>query len=285
MPWDDVLQQIEPDDHVTAEVGPWAEEKHRLLAHYASLFVRSMQGKWDDLVYLDLFAGPGQCKIRNTSRYYRSSPTIIVGLEETFSFYVFCDSKSENTDVLKVRIGNTASDRKVAVISGDANAYVGKILESVPIGDKTRRVLSFCFLDPYRLGNLKFETIRRLADRYMDFLVLIPSGMDAHRNVQIYTEKENSVLDEFLGNKTWRERWLDLKEKKVPFEQFVVAEFGRSMSELDYIDPGLENVATIRSQEKNLLLYRLALYSRHELGAKFWKETQKYTNPQSGWDF
>jgi hypothetical protein len=71
----------------------------------------------------------------------------------------------------------------------------------------------------------------------------------------------------------------------MPFEQFVVSEFGHSMESLDYIDPGLQNVATIRSQEKNLLLYRLGLYSRHKLGAKFWKETQKYTNPQVGWDF
>ena len=93
------------------------------------------------------------------------------------------------------------------------------------------------------------------------------------------------MRSDFLGNSDWRFRW-DVEESKgTSFEQFVVTEFGRSMETLGYIDPGLQNVAAIRSQEKNLLLYRLALYSRHKLGTKFWEETQKYTNPQVGWDF
>ena len=69
------------------------------------------------------------------------------------------------------------------------------------------------------------------------------------------------------------------------FETFVVSEFGRSMHVLKYIDPGLENTVPIRSQDKNLLLYRLALYSRNQLGTKFWSEAKKYATPQIGLDF
>jgi len=41
----------------------------------------------------------------------------------------------------------------------------------------------------------------------------------------------------------------------------------------------------IRSDDKNLRLYRLALYSKNKLGPKFWKETTKYSDPQTGFEF
>lgn len=285
MAWDDVFAQIAPDGLPSADVGPWAEEKHRLLAHYATLFIRSMTQKWDELVYLDLFSGPGECRIRDTARSYKSSPTIIYGLEDSFNSYIFCDSDQTNVDALRTRLSNMSLERSFNVLHGDANLIVEEILRIAPRGTRNNRVLSFCFLDPYKCSNLKFETIRQLASRYMDFLILIPSGMDAHRNVGIYTQESNTILDDFFGDRSWRERWETESHNGVPFEQFVIREFSHSMEGLRYLDPGLENVATIRSQEKNLLLYRLVLYSRNQLGNQFWRETQKYTNPQRGFDF
>lgn len=285
MPWDDQFARIEPDGLTYSEVGPWAEEKHRLLAHYATLFARSMRQKWDEIVYLDLYCGPGECRIKGTTRHYRSSPTIIYELEDSFSSYVFCDSEHKNIDALKTRLERLNLPRKFSLHCGDANEIVDEVLGDVPRGTRDYRVLSFCFLDPYKLSNLKFETVRKLASRFVDFLVLIPSGMDAHRNVGVYAQEGNFILDSFLGNTDWRKRWSIESQAGAQFEQFVVQEFGRAMEQLGYIDPGLENVAPIRSQDKNLLLYRLALYSRNKLGAKFWRESQKYTNPQTGFEF
>jgi len=285
MKWDDALAKVEHDGLKTPEVGPWAEEKHRLLAHYASLFVRSMQGKWDDLVYLDLFAGPGRCVVRGTSRHYRSSPTVVLNLPEAFSFYVFCDADARNVHALEQRTARDAPGRHVTLLSGDANELCEKILAAIPKGGKSRKVLSFCFLDPFQLRNLHFETIRHLATRFVDFLVLIPSGMDANRNEHNYTRVDNNVMDMFLGNTSWRERWRAETAIEKSFEQFTVREFGASMEELNHIDPGIENSAVIRSQDRNLLLYRLILYSRHKLGSTFWNETRKYADPQIGLDF
>ncbi|MDJ0864375.1 MAG: three-Cys-motif partner protein TcmP [Gammaproteobacteria bacterium] len=261
------------------------EDKHRLLLHYASLFLRSMRHKWEILVYLDLFAGPGLCHVRDTTRFYRSSPTAILTIPERFDRYIFCEAESGHADALRQRVARDAPDRHVAVLSGDANALVYEALAKTPTATRSHRVLSFCFLDPFQPKNLSFKTIARLADRYMDFLVLIPSGMDANRNEHNYTRESNTTLDDFLGNSAWRDRWSGARNRGQTFEKFVVEEFSRAMTTLDYIDPGLENTAVVRSQDKNLLLYRLALYSRNKLGAKFWRESRKYTDPQLGWDF
>lgn len=156
---------------------------------------------------------------------------------------------------------------------------------AMPQPRKDYKVLGFCFLDPFQMQNLRFSTINDLSKRFMDFLVLIPSGMDANRNEQNYLREDNSTLDDFLGTKNWRGRWAHEKSNGKSFEHFVVEEFGHSMESIGYIDPGIESAAPVRSDEKNLLLYRLALYSKHPLANKFWKAAKKYTNPQAGFEF
>ena len=94
-------------------------------------------------------------------------------------------SDPRNADALRQRATKESSDRKFAVLSGDANAMVPDVLGLVPTANKARRVLCFCFMDPYQLSNLKFATIERLSKRYVDFLVLIPSSMDANRNERV----------------------------------------------------------------------------------------------------
>jgi three-Cys-motif partner protein len=146
-------------------------------------------------------------------------------------------------------------------------------------------VLGFCFLDPFQMQNLHFSTIRSLSQRFMDFLVLIPSSMDAHRNEQHYIRPGSTTLENFVGNPDWRVRWAKEKAAGKLFENFVVEEFGRSMQTLGYIDPGIKEAIMIRSDDRNLRLYRLALYSKHKLGPKFWKETKRYSDPQRVFGF
>jgi hypothetical protein len=83
----------------------------------------------------------------------------------------------------------------VKVITGNANALVETVIGEMPQPGRNHKVLGFCFLDPYQLQNLHFSTIRMLSQRFMDFLVLIPSSMDANRNEQNYLKprtKESS---------------------------------------------------------------------------------------------
>lgn len=285
MAWDDVLKEIEADGLHSPEVGAWMEDKHRLLVLYASVFLRSMRDRWETLVYLDLFAGAGHCRPRGKQRHFRASPLAVLALDQAFDKYIFCESDPEKAAALTKRANRDAPKRRVAVVQGDANEEVDAVLSEVPVADRGSRVLSLCFLDPYKLKNLRFETIRRLSERYMDFLILIPSGMDANRARHPYTRAADPTLDNFLGSTAWRERWGAIESSKASFERFVVEEMALSMATLGYLDPGLENAAMVRSDEKNLLLYRLVLYSRHPLARKFWSQTQKYTNPQIGMDF
>jgi hypothetical protein len=57
------------------------------------------------------------------------------------------------------------------------------------------------------------------------------------------------------------------------------------MTKLGYNYSGIDKTQQIRSTDKNLPLYRLAFFSRSDLGEKFWREALKYSNDQMGFGF
>jgi three-Cys-motif partner protein len=240
-----------------------------------------MHGKWGALVYTDLFCGPGRSKIDN-KRIIDAPPLIVLSSEFSFDKYVFCDVSSEKIDALRKRVISLFPSKSVSILNGDANKIAVEILAEMPQHRPGYKVLGLTFVDPYKIDNLKFETMRTLSEKFMDFLVLLPTDMDAQRNVGVYEKPENKRVEEFLGNSNWRETWATAKARGEHFGIFVANEFTRSMEHLGYKNPGLENMKLVRSVDKNLPLYRLALYSRHALGKKFWKDAVRYTDPQAG---
>jgi hypothetical protein len=65
---------VSADTLFCPEVGKQAEEKHGLVSFYAKLFSTGMKDKWDERVYIELYAGAGYSKIRDTSRTIAGSP-------------------------------------------------------------------------------------------------------------------------------------------------------------------------------------------------------------------
>ena len=90
-------------------------------------------------------------------------------------------------------------------IAGDCNEKTHNICDVIRDLSRNRRVLSFCFVDPFDVS-IKFSTIKTLSNYRVDFLLLLAVYMDAGRNVAAYTEDENPQIDEFLGLSDWRKK-------------------------------------------------------------------------------
>jgi three-Cys-motif partner protein len=275
----DKLPNLEDDGLLTPEVGAWAEYKYRLVWNYAKMFASSMKNKWGARVYIDLFAGAGRSKIENSKQIVPASPLLALDISSPFDKYIFCDNDEDKRRALQERVKRDYPKATTEYIE-DANEHVGAILDAVPQHSGTYRVLSFCFADPYRLKNLNFNTVRKLSEKYMDFLILLPTGMDAHRNLSYYIETTNTVVEDFTGASDWRAIWKIEEARGQEFGLFVADLFGKQMQALKYIYRGLSDMILVRSTEKNLPLYHLAFFSRHEKGAAFWKEARKYSNDQ-----
>ena len=258
-------------------VGSWAVEKYRHLWNYANVFSTSMKKSWHKRVYIDLFCAAGKARNRHTGRVLYSSPLLALKVNTPFDCYIFCDSNLECLETLRERVRLSHREADVVYIPGDANNNVDRILAAMPPFGPESRVLGFCFADPFRMFDLQFSTIRALAARYMDFLIHIPAG-ESFRNEATYLDPSCRIVDNFLGKEDWRQSWI-AQSGGMRFDLFVSNLFCGQMDSLGYRGRVEESVL-IRSTEKNLPLYRLGVFSRHELGERFWKQTKKYSKDQ-----
>lgn len=194
--------------------------------------------------------------------------------------YIFCEENELNLDALKERVKRIAPDRKVVYVQGDSNETVDQLCALIPMASTDQRVLSFCFVDPFDIG-IKFSTIEKLSERFIDFLVLLAVYMDANRNYGHYLRPENRKVDNFLGLDDWRDKWENEKYAGIKFPEFLAVEYAKKMSQLGYLDQPLYNMKRVRSDEKNLSLYLLTLFSRHTRAYAFWNEVLKYSTDQT----
>jgi three-Cys-motif partner protein len=275
----DSALQVSDDGLPCPEVGGWTETKHTFVSLYAKLFSSGMKSKWGRRVYVELYSGAGYSRIRGTSRVIAGSPLRALTLEDPFDQYVFCEENPENLKALKARVDRHAPGAPVAYVEGDCNTKVMEILAKIPKGSKTDTVLTLCFVDPYDIG-IEFRTVRVLSDRFVDFLVLLAVFMDANRNYDRYIKAGDVRVERFLGS-SWRDRWYVAQQTGTPFPQFLASEYAKSMESLRYLRTPLHTMHKVRSDEKNLPLYYLALFSRHKRAYKFWDEARKYGTDQT----
>jgi three-Cys-motif partner protein len=262
------------------EIGSWGEEKYHLVRNYAQIFATSMKEKWQCRVYIDLFAGAGRARIKGSEKIVDGSPLIALGIENPFDRYIFCEENSTNIDALSKRVKAHYPGLDTHFVHGDANDSVNEILSLIPQYSSTFKVLGFCFVDPFKIDNLKFETLHRLSSKYMDFLVLIPTGMDARRNVSYYMKPDSRKVVGFIGRPNWRDEWPQAEMRGEKFSLFFIKQFCTSMADIGYKYTTAEDSVDIRLPEKNFSLYRLAFFSKHPLGHKFWTDVKKYSKPQ-----
>lgn len=266
---------VEDDGLDCPEIGGWAVDKYRMLGLYASLFSTGMKMKWEKRIYVDLYAGSGHGKLENSGRIVRGSPLIALTVRDPFDKYIFCEEDHEKLKALEARARKIAPTADIVFISGDCNAKMDEILREIPTGSVGHGVLSLCFVDPFNLVGVRFETLKRLASRYVDFLCLLALHMDANRNYARYIEDDAEQVDQFLGLSDWREKWHVAKWDGLKFPKFLAQEFSERMASIEYLPEYA--MKEVRSDEKNLPLYHLALFSRSRLAFQYWDQVLKYS--------
>jgi hypothetical protein len=87
--WPDLCKLYEADDGLPArEVGSWTEDKLYFWNRYIDITTKAMIGnpQWPaGLAYVDLFAGPGICRLKETGRRIPGSTLIAANSPKTIS--------------------------------------------------------------------------------------------------------------------------------------------------------------------------------------------------------
>ena len=279
----DPLIKVSDDGLFIPEVRRWSLEKYKLVGSYCDIFSTGMKNLWEQRIYIDLFAGAGFSKISETGKIYKSSALIAMSIPNPFTKYILCEQDTKRYEALKARVERDYSHLNYVILNCDSNSNVEQILAAIPKYNKDNKLLSFCFVDPFSV-NLHFSTIRKLANKFMDFLILQALHMDANRNFDNYNKEENQKISNYLGLENWREIFeKDGCLNRKDFVKFLADQYQSQMATLGYIPA--KNMHHVHSTEKRLPLYYLSFYSRHKRGEEFFQEVQKRITPQLAFEF
>ncbi|MGA7162281.1 MAG: three-Cys-motif partner protein TcmP [Bacteroidota bacterium] len=271
---------IETDDDTLfiPQVRGWSLEKYRLVGSYCDIFTQGMKNRWDQLVYLDLFAGAGYSHNTDDGKIYKSSALIAMSIPHPFTKYILCESDPERYEALSKRLVREFSHLNYKLIPGDNDQNVEAILSEIPSFGKGNTMLPFCFLDPYSL-NFKFSIVEALSKGLMDFLTLQALHMDGNRNLKSYLNENNERIADYLGMPNWRELFAkDVVKHSNNFVKFLADLYQGQMVKLGYQEEKLMH--HIKSNEQHLPLYYLAFYSKSSRGTDFFDKVRRGINSQ-----
>ena len=247
-------------------VGPWARDKYARLAKYLDISrgVRARfigKGK-AGATYTELFSGPGRVRMKDTGTVTHGSP-LVAWTEALRSQTGFTQVHIADADARLVAAAATRLQKDGAVVHSEVGAASDTVQRILPRLNKY--ALHVAFLDPYNLGALPFEVIRRLATlQRMDILIHV-SVQDLNRNLLRYIESTSSPLDQFAPG--WRD-YVE-KERSITYIRGKLFEYWRS--QLKTINMSTAEAAELVVGEKNQPLYWLAFAARHPLALTFWE--------------
>jgi len=263
------------DGLIALPAGPWSAEKLYYLEGYINIFETSMKDKWRKRNYIDLFAGPGKIRIRNTSEYLLGSPLIALTIRFPFTGYYFVDNDQKHTDALKLRCSASPNRDLVHVYTDDANRVVTSIVSSIQ--RLTPSSLNLAFLDPFGL-ELDWNTVSKLGSLKCD-LIIYYSQAGISRNIEkAYLSTKETIVDRFFGTDEWRNVYTPwhIKPNKPGKHRELINFYKERLRTLGYQEVKQFEEASseplIRNSYLMTPLYRLIFASKHPLGEDFAKK-------------
>lgn len=250
------------DGHVVQCVGEWAEyEKHGYLRSYIDA-TREARRKFAHRGFIDLFAGPGRVRVRETGETFDGSPLIALGYEPVpFTRVILCDIAAANVEALYHRTAPFGS--RAEVIHGDSNVRASDLAARLPPG------LNLALIDPFGLEPLRFDTIQVLAQvNKLDLIVNFPTS-DLRRNHNLYRRADNQVVANALGIPDWRERLAPTGDIALQAAQMFV----ESLEKLGYTGAQNRMIPVSRNGSE---LYRIIFASKHPLGDRIWQSVVRH---------
>jgi len=274
-----IYLQPEDDSLLMRPSGRWAIEKLDYVARYINVFETSMRNKWSVRYYVDLMAGPGKNRLKETGQIILGSPLLALITTYPFTGYFFADLSEGNTQALQQRCTASPHCERVNILTSDCNVLVENIVVRIKRDDW--RSLNLAFLDPEGL-ELKWETVAKLASvRRMDLIINYPQGGLNRCMRQAFEAEHKTIVDLFFGGQEWREVYRSYLQRRLrgSIHRHLVDLYKGKLQNLGYQevrrDDETGDEPLIRNAARRAPMYRLLFASKHLLGHEFWQSILK----------
>jgi three-Cys-motif partner protein len=122
------MQPVDDGQYILT-VGQWSSDKHYYLSRYVDAFTKSMREKWGGLHYIDLFAGAGIERLRESKVLEWGSPMLAARTRFPFSQLHLCEKSRVKHKALTTRISQVRPDSQI--LHGDANECIDEIIREM----------------------------------------------------------------------------------------------------------------------------------------------------------
>lgn len=246
----------------------YARYKLRALELYIQITNHAMRDKWQNRAFIDLQAGPGKNRIG--SDIVLGSPLIAVTAPHAANRFYFNEMDMSLANALLMRVSGVGG---ATVLSQDMNTVVHNLSREVKSNRPTS--LNIAFMDPEGL-ELSWETVASVAQIPRTDLIINFSSQGVLRN---HGAGNYQVIDSFFGSTEWKvvfdRNRSQPRRALIDFYLDRLKAFGYRTD----VDPDLPPAEIVAKNSRNSEIYSIIFASKHDLGAKFWRQAEKYTNP------
>lgn len=190
--------------------GVWTQDKLNALQSYLRAFTAALsnQKHWCTTVYIDAFAGTGDCglSLNNEIITIAGSAKLALGTDPTFDEVVFIEKNKKRFKELE-KLKSLYPQYKIHIYQGDANLLLPEILirhiSKTSVSKDHRGVM---FIDPYGM-HVEWDVLKKIASTgKLDVWYLFPlSGLyrQAAKNLMALDSKKKTAISRILGDSDW----------------------------------------------------------------------------------
>ncbi len=263
----DIAQKV-PKNKIMNEYAEYTALKLISVNYYKTTFLNVVkQNKkakkyYDGAVYIDLFAGSGLVKLKETGDIIAGSSLCALSDPKLSFDYAVCVEKDrKKSQVLETHLSKVFSIKKFNVIQGDCNVVIKDVVNNIK--SRFKNPIVFTFVDPEGL-EIKMKTLKFLSDSFpaQDFMINV--GSQGLSRVKGKLDKGNAAIES-----TWNDYWRDDDANaeallyEISNEQTIEGEYQERISEV--LGKKLGETISIRGVPGNIEYYILT-YSRKTKG-------------------
>jgi three-Cys-motif partner protein len=205
--FDDDMEELDAGSLQLDSIGRWSVRKNDMVEYYAQVYsqITANANAKFTRYYIDGFANRGLSRIRDSNEIVKGSALRLLDLSAPFDRYVFVERNPQRADDLRRNVGPR---QNVEILTGDANVELPQRVFPRIAYERYERAL--CFLDPYNMSGLSWETIAAAGKNQAIEAVIHFPTMDAHRTVLMTDHSKIRApmakkMTAYWGDQSWLE--------------------------------------------------------------------------------
>ncbi len=194
-------QIIKIDPNVYNEFQAWTPLKLILLNYVLDVCTTIIKTKsfFKKLYYIDLFAGSGINKIKETTDFFIGSPLIAAfNHADYYNEMLFCEKNDLFSETLDLRL-QTLNKKNLFVKKGIYENYLNEILEKV----KSAKTYSFFFIDPNCM-EFTWDNMKKVLSTKSDIIFNFMSSEINRAVGYAKKRKGGNSLTKLFGDTSWK---------------------------------------------------------------------------------